>query len=211
MELMAIDARNLYPIPQEMSYEEGALLEPLSVGIWGCKRANLAAGDDVLVTGAGPVGLLAAAAARAFGAGSVTVSDFSEFRIGLARRMGFATETPEAATDRTFDVLLECSGAPGALAAGMARLAPAGRAAMIGMPKQDVPLPLAELNVNEVSLSLVNRYNHTWPLAIELVSSGRIDVSELITHHFPLAESADALTLASRVKDSIKAVVHPQQ
>jgi len=211
MELMAIDARNLYPIPQEMSYEEGALLEPLSVGIWGCKRANLTAGDDVLVTGAGPVGLLAAAAARAFGAGSVTVSDFSEFRIGLARKMGFATETPDAASDRTFDVLLECSGAPGALAAGMARLAPAGRAAMIGMPKQDVPLPLAELNVNEVSLSLVNRYNHTWPLAIELVSSGRIDVSELITHHFPLAESADALTLASRVKDSIKAVIHPQQ
>jgi len=211
MELMAIDARNLYPIPQEMSYEEGALLEPLSVGIWGCKRANLTAGDDVLVTGAGPVGLLAAATARAFGAGSVTVSDFSEFRIGLARKMGFATETPDAASDRTFDVLLECSGAPGALAAGMARLAPAGRAAMIGMPKQDVPLPLAELNVNEVSLSLVNRYNHTWPLAIELVSSGRIDVSELITHHFPLAESADALTLASRVKDSIKAVIHPQQ
>jgi L-iditol 2-dehydrogenase len=211
MELMAIDARNLYPIPQKMSYEEGALLEPLSVGIWGCKRANLTAGDDVLVTGAGPVGLLAAATARAFGAGSVTVSDFSEFRIGLARKMGFATETPDAAGDRTFDVLLECSGAPGALAAGMARLAPAGRAAMIGMPKQDVPLPLAELNVNEVSLSLVNRYNHTWPLAIELVSSGRIDVSELITHHFPLAESADALTLASRVKDSIKAVIHPQQ
>ncbi|HEV7420151.1 MAG TPA: NAD(P)-dependent alcohol dehydrogenase [Mycobacterium sp.] len=211
MELMAIDARNLYPIPQEMSYEEGALLEPLSVGIWGCKRANLTAGDDVLVTGAGPVGLLAAAAARAFGAGSVTVSDFSEFRLGLARKMGFATETPDGATDRSFDVLLECSGAPGALAAGMARLAPAGRAAMIGMPKQDVPLPLAELNVNEVSLSLVNRYNHTWPLAIELVSSGRIDVSELITHHFPLAQSADALTLASRVKDSIKAVIHPQQ
>jgi len=211
MELMAIDARNLYPIPQGMSYEEGALLEPLSVGIWGCKRANLTAGDDVLVTGAGPVGLLAAAAARAFGAGSVTVSDPSEFRVGLARKMGFAIESPDAATNRTFDVLLECSGAPGALAAGMARLAPAGRAAMIGMPKQDVPLPLAELNVNEVSLSLVNRYNHTWPLAIELVSSGRIDVSELITHHFPLAESADALTLASRVKDSIKAVIHPQQ
>jgi L-iditol 2-dehydrogenase len=211
MELMAIDARNLYPIPQEMSYEEGALLEPLSVGIWGCKRANLAAGDDVLVTGAGPVGLLAAATARAFGAGSVTVSDFSEFRIGLARKMGFATETPDAASDRRFDVLLECSGAPGALAAGMSRLAPAGRAAMIGMPKQDVALPLAALNPNEVTLSLVNRYNHTWPLAIELVSSGRIDVSELITHHFPLAESADALTLASRVKDSIKAVIHPQQ
>ena len=82
---------------------------------------------------------------------------------------------------------------------------------MIGMPKQEVALPLAALNPNEVTLSLVNRYNDTWPLAIELVSSGRIDVSELVTHHFPLAESADALTLASRVQDSIKAVIHPQQ
>jgi L-iditol 2-dehydrogenase len=211
MELMAIDARNLYPIPPEMTYEQGALLEPLSVGIWGCKRANLTAGDHVLVSGAGPVGLLAASVARAFGAASVTVVDPSEFRLGIAKRMGFATEPPEAVSDRTFDVLLECSGAPGALAAGMSRLAPAGRAAMIGMPKQDVALPLAALNPNEVTLSLVNRYNHTWPLAIELVSSGRIDVSELVTHHFPLAESADALTLASRVKDSIKAVIHPQR
>ncbi|MCW2732970.1 MAG: NAD(P)-dependent alcohol dehydrogenase [Mycobacterium sp.] len=211
MELMAIDARNLYPIPPEMTYEQGALLEPLSVGIWGCKRANLTAGDHVLVSGAGPVGLLAASVARAFGAASVTVVDPSEFRLGIAARMGFATEQPEGAGDRKFDVLLECSGAPGALAAGMARLAPAGRAAMIGMPKQDVALPLASLNPNEVTLSLVNRYNHTWPLAIELVSSGRIDVSELVTHHFPLAESADALTLAGRVTDSIKAVIHPQR
>ena len=61
IEKMTIDARNLYPIPDSMTYEEGALLEPLSVGIWGCKRAGLEAGDDVLVTGAGPVGLLAAA------------------------------------------------------------------------------------------------------------------------------------------------------
>lgn len=211
MELMAIDARNLYPIPPEMSYEQGALLEPLSVGIWGCKRANLTAGDHVLVSGAGPVGLLSASVARAFGAASVTVVDPSEFRRGLAEKMGFATEHPDAVGERTFDVLLECSGAPGALAAGMRRLAPAGRAAMIGMPKQDVALPLAELNPNEVSLSLVNRYNHTWPLAIELVASGRIDVSDLITHHFSLEESADALTLAGRVPDSIKAVIHPQR
>jgi L-iditol 2-dehydrogenase len=211
MELMAIDARNLYPIPPEMTYEQGALLEPLSVGIWGCKRANLTAGDHVLVSGAGPVGLLAASVAHAFGAASVTVVDPSEFRRGIARRMGFAIESTDAVSDRRFDVLLECSGATGALATGMARLAPAGRAAMIGMPKQDVALPLAALNPNEVTLSLVNRYNDTWPLAIELVSSGRIDVSELVTHHFPLAESADALTLASRVTDSIKAVIHPQR
>ncbi len=208
---MTIDARNLYPIPDSMTYEEGALLEPLSVGIWGCKRAGLQAGDDVLVTGAGPVGLLAAASARALGAGGVTVTDVSEFRLDLASSMGFNAEHTDTPTEDEFDVLLECSGAPGVLGQAMRRLRPAGRAAMIGMSKEEaIGLPLSQLNVNELTLSLVNRYNHTWPLAIELVSSGRIDVAPLVTHHFPLAESADALMLSSRVSDSIKAVIHPQ-
>ncbi len=211
IERMTIDARNLYPMPDEMTYEEGALLEPLSVGLWGCQRAGLQAGDDVLVTGAGPVGLLAAASARALGAGSVTVTDLSDFRLDLARGMGFEAERSDAQGDARFDVLLECSGAPGVLGEAMARLRPAGRAAMIGMSKETaIALPLSQLNVNELTLSLVNRYNHTWPLAIELVASGRIDVAPLVTHHFPLAEAADALTLGSRVSDSVKAVIHPQ-
>jgi L-iditol 2-dehydrogenase len=209
---MAIDARNLHRIPDEMTYEEAALLEPLSVGIWGCRRAGLEPGDDVLVTGAGPVGLLAAATAWAFGAASVTLTDVSEFRLDLARRMGFATERSDAQSDATFDVLLECSGAAGVLGEAMRRLRPNGRAAMIGMSKEDlIGLPLSQLNPQELTLSLVNRYNHTWPLAIALVASGRVDVKPLITHHFPLAESADALTLSGRVPDSVKAFVHPQQ
>lgn len=211
-ELMAIDARNLYVMPDSMTYDEGALLEPLSVGIWGCRRASLEPGDDVLVTGAGPVGLLAAAAARAFGAAKVTITDVSEFRLRMARDMGFEAEHGGAQTDRTFDVLLECTGAPGVLGQAMGRLRPAGRAAMIGMSKEEaLALPLSQLNVNELTLSLVNRYNNTWPLALELVESGRVDVKPLITHHFGLAETADALTLGSRIKDSVKAVIHPQQ
>jgi L-iditol 2-dehydrogenase len=211
VERMAVDARNLYRIPDAMSFEEAALLEPLSVGIWGCRRAGLEPGDDVLVTGAGPVGLLAGAVASALGAASVTVTDPSEFRLGVARGMGLLTE-PDAAGDGRFDVLLECSGAKGVLADGLRRLRPGGRAAMIGMPKEElVGLPLSQLNVNELTLSLVNRYNHTWPLAIALVASGRVDVSGLVTHHFPLAETADALLLGSRVSDSIKAVVHPDR
>ena len=211
IERLTIDARNLYPIPDDMTYEQGALLEPLSVGIWGCKRAGLEPGDSVLVTGAGPVGLLAAATARAFGAGTVTVTDLSDFRLNLAATMGFTTERGDAPTDERFDVLLECSGAPGVFGQAIRRLLPAGRAAMIGMSKEDaIALPLSQLNVNELTVSLVNRYNYTWPLAIQLVSSGRIDVTPLITHHFPLEETADALTLSSRVGDSVKAVIHPQ-
>lgn len=212
VERMVIDARNLFTLPDSMSYEDGALVEPLSVGIWGCKQAGLRAGDDVLVTGAGPVGLLAAAVAQALGALSVTVTDVSEFRLGLAAEMGFATERADAPTGERFDVLLECSGAPGVLGTGLGRLRPAGRAAMIGMSKEAaISLPLAQLNVNEISLSLVNRYNNTWPLAIQLISSGRVDVSRMVTHHFPLAQTKDALLIGRTVDDSVKAVIHPQQ
>jgi L-iditol 2-dehydrogenase len=208
---MAIDERQLFVMPDSMSYEEGALCEPLSVGIWACKRAALEPGDRVLVTGAGPVGLLAAQVARAFGASSVTVADIADFRLDMARELGFEVERVGEGTDNDFDVLLECSGAPNALADGLWRLRTNGRAAMVGMPKQDVSLALSRLNVNELTVGLVNRYAHTWPMAIELVSSGRVDVASLVTHRFPLNETADALMLGKNVPDSVKAVIAPQQ
>lgn len=207
---MAIDERQLFPIPDSMSYEEGALCEPLSVGVWACHRAQLEPGDRVLVTGAGPVGLLAAQVARAFGAGAVTVTDVSDFRLELARRLGFATEKAGESTSRDFDVLLECSGAPTALADGLWRLRTNGRAAMVGMPKQDVTLALSRLNVNELTIGLVNRYAHTWPTAIDLVAQGRVDVASLVTHRFGMDETAQALMLAKHVPDSVKAVISPQ-
>jgi len=209
---LLIDSRNLFPIPDEMSYEQGALLEPLSVGIWACHRASLNPGDQVLVTGAGPVGLVSAAAAWALGAGSVTLTDVSDFRLDLAKSMGFATEKSEAPSEQTFDVLIECSGAPGVLADGLRRLRPAGRAAMVGMSKEKaIALPLAQLNPQELTISLVNRYAHTWPIAIALVASGRVDLNPLITHHFRLDQTEEALTLGSHVPDSVKAIIHPQQ
>jgi L-iditol 2-dehydrogenase len=211
VQFMAMDERNLFPIPDTMTFEQAALCEPLSVGIWACHRASLEAGDDVLVSGAGPVGILAAQVARALGARSVTITDVSEFRLGVARELGFGTEPSDAPTDRDFDVLLECSGAPGVLASGLWRLRTNGRAAMVGMPKESVELPLSKLNVRELTIGLVNRYSHTWPTAIELVASGRVDVDAIITHHFGLADTEEAITLAAHVPDSLKAVIHPQR
>jgi len=210
---LAMDERNLFVVPDTMSYEEAALCEPLSVGIWACRRANLQPGDRVLVSGAGPVGVLAAQVARALGASAVTVSDVSDFRLEKARSLGFdverSGEVPEGPGHEEFDVLLECSGAQGVLAQGLWRLRNAGRAAMVGMPKQDVALPLSRLNVKEITVALVNRYAHTWPTAIALVASGRVNVSTIVTHRFPLEGTEDALTLASRVPDSLKAVISP--
>lgn len=210
-ERISIDERNLYVVPDSMSFEEAALLEPLSVGIWACKRAQLVAGDRVLVSGAGPVGILAAQTARAFGAADVTVVDVAEYRLEVARSLGFtALHVDDAAFGSGFDVLLECSGAPTALASGLTRLRANGRAAMVGMPKSEVSLPLSSLNANELSIYLVNRYKDTWPTAIALARDGRVNLAPLVTHRFPLAQTAEALLLARTVPDSMKAIIHPQ-
>lgn len=213
LQRLAIDERNLFPIPASMTFEEAAMCEPLSVGIWACRRAELAPGDRVRVTGAGPVGILAAQVARVLGAADVVLSDVSDFRLDVARRLGFAVErageVPEGPGHEDADVLLECSGAPGALAAGLWRLRNGGRAAMVGLPKQDVTLPLSRLNVKELRVSLVHRYAHTWPTAIALVASGRVDAASIITHRFALADTAEALTLAAHTPDSLKAIIRP--
>lgn len=210
VQYISLDARTLFPIPDTMTYEQAAMVEPLSVGLWGCQRASLHPGDDVLVTGAGPVGVLAAQAARALGARTVTISDISSFRLDVARKLGLTVEEADSPTDACFDVLLECSGAPGVLAAGMDRLREAGRAAMIGLPKASVELPVSFLNKNEVSLALVNRYQNTWPLGISLVATGRVSVDDLQTHSFPLKDTATALEIGAHDPHSLKAIIYPQ-
>lgn len=208
---MAIDERQLFVMPDAMSFEDGALCEPLSVGIWACHRAGLQPGDSVLVTGAGPVGVLAAQVARAFGAADVTVTDTSDWRIDFARRLGFTAEQAGEVERNDFDVLLECSGAPTALADGLWRLRPNGRAAMVGMPKQDVTLALSRLNVNELTIGLVNRYAHTWPIAISLIAGGRVDVSTMVTQRFRLDQTEQALMNAKNQPASMKAMIAPQR
>ncbi|MGF3056704.1 NAD(P)-dependent alcohol dehydrogenase [Microbacterium sp. YY-01] len=212
---LALDERNLFAIPDSMSIEAAAMCEPLSVGIWACRRAQLQPGDSVHVSGAGPVGLLAAQVARAEGARDVVVSDISEFRLQAAQKLGFRTENanevdPEHSAP-TADVLLECSGAPQALSQGLWRLRNGGRAAMVGMPKNDVSLALSRLNVRELSIFLVNRYAHTWPTAIAYVADGRVDVESIITHRFSLDDTEKALTLSRTVSDSMKAIIYPNE
>jgi L-iditol 2-dehydrogenase len=212
VQYLVMDERNLFRMPESMSYDEGAMLEPLSVGVWACHRAGMVPGDRVLVSGAGPVGILAAQTARAFGASHVLITDVVDFRLGMASGMGIEAERVDGVSTRKpeFDVLLECSGAPTALADGLWRLRTNGRAAMVGMPKQAVELPLSRLNVRELTLELVNRYSHTWPTAMALVADGRVDVAGIVTHHFPLAQAEDALMLGKVAPDSMKAIIQPQ-
>lgn len=207
--LVTIDALFAHPVPADLPLERAAMAEPLSVGIWACRKAAVSAGDRVLVTGAGPVGLLAAQVARTFGATTVCVTDVSAFRLGVAQTLGFATVTGDEAIGDEFDVLLECSGAEAALTKAIESIAPAGRIVLVGMGSDVVRLDLPLIQERELTVSGIFRYANTYPLAISMLAAGQIDVDSIITHRFGLQDAEDALTLARREPRSLKAIIAP--
>jgi L-iditol 2-dehydrogenase len=212
---VAIHEDFAFPLPDSVSDDAGALMEPLSVGVWACRKAGLQGGEHVLVTGAGAIGLLAMQAAFALGATRVTVADVNPNRLELARRTG-ATRTldlrerPLGEAGVEADVLLECSGHPAALADGIRSLRPAGVAVAVGMgPGEEATVPLALLQNREITLTGTFRYANTYPTAIELVATGRVDVEAIVTGHFPLEQAERALQASRQDARSVKAVVVP--
>jgi L-iditol 2-dehydrogenase len=198
-----------FALPDELSDVAGALMEPVSVGIWACRRARVQPGDRVLVTGAGPIGLLAMQVARASGA-TVTVSDVSEPRLALAARTGADDIVRGDVGGVEADVLIECSGHPAALNDGIGALRPAGTAVVVGMgPGATAELPLALIQTREIWLTGTFRYANTYPTAIALAAGGRLDLDVLVTGHFSLDETETALRASRQDPASIKPVVHP--
>jgi L-iditol 2-dehydrogenase len=200
-----------FALPDSLSDEAGALMEPLSVGIWACRKGSVSAGDRVLITGAGPIGLLAMQVALAFGATQVEISDVSEPRLELARRTG-ATRALRVGADEPSeaDVLIECSGNNAALQAGVGALRPAGVAVVVGMgPGETAEIPLSLIQNREIWLTGTFRYANTYPTAIALAASGRVDLEAIVTGHYPLDETEAALRAGLEDPANVKAVVHP--
>lgn len=217
VEYVAHDADYAYPVPDSVSDDAAALIEPLSVGVWACRTAGVSVGSRLLIAGAGPIGLVTAQVARAFGAVEVVVSDVDALRCEAARRFG-ATHTVDASSDSPEqveapvevapDVFIDCSGAPRAVQAGIRALRPAGRAVLVGMGADEVALPVSVIQNRELSITGTFRYANTWPTAIDLVTSGQVDLDAMVTSHVDLDHVADALEADVR-PGSIKAVVRP--
>lgn len=195
---LAIDAAFTHAVPDGMPLELAALVEPVSVGVWAAHRAGITAGDRVLVTGAGAVGLLAAQVARAFGAVHVACSDLSPFRLAVAEKLGFTSVDASTTPAGPFDVLLECSGSQAALSAGMAALDRQGRAVLVGMGATTMSIDLPLVQGRELVIIGSFRYANTYALALQLIADGRVDVNSIVTHRLSLDESERALTMGRR-------------
>ncbi len=195
---------------------EAAMAEPLAVTLHATRRAGGMLGRQVLITGCGPIGLLAILAARRAGAERIVATDLSDFTLAMARRVG-ADQTINMATDPdglagfaadkgTFDVLYECSGAAPALSAGIAAMRPRGVVLQLGLGG-DMSVPMMAITAKELDLRGSFRFHAEFATGVSLMQKGLIDVKPLVTHTVPLADAEAAFRLASDRTQAIKAQI----
>lgn len=208
-EYVTIQSLFAHPVSDSVTDDMAALLEPLSVGVWAARKAGIAPGSRVLIAGAGPIGIVAAQTARAFGAVEIIVTDVVEGRRTAALDRG-ATAVLDPATDSVaelgVDAFIDCSGATPAIRSGISAVRGHGSVVLVGMGADEVPLPLSLIQNRELRLTGVFRYAHTWPTAESLVANGRVDLESLVTGHFDLDHTADALD-SDRAPGALKSVV----
>ncbi|EXX91651.1 alcohol dehydrogenase [Paenibacillus darwinianus] len=212
----------VFPIPDSLSYEEAALVEPFSVGIHAAVRTKLQPGSTVAIMGMGPVGLMAVAAAKAYGASTIIATDLEPLRLEAARQMGAThiinvrEQDPNEAI-RTFtngrgvDAAWETAGSPKALQSALGSLRRGGKLAVVGLPAQDeTPLNVPLIADNEVDIYGIFRYANTYPKGIEFLASGIVDASRLVTDKFALEQTQEAMERALNQKsECLKIVVYP--
>ena len=197
--------RLLHRIPDEMSYEVAAVVEPTANTVHDVvERAKVTAGDFVVVLGPGPIGLLAGLTARAAGARHVVIAGTpadEAVRLKKARELGFetvlnvASDNPlEAVLELTgglgADLVIECSGAPAAIASTVDLIRKKGRICAIGLTGKDAilfPWDKAAFKVCDIVFNLSTSYT-SWDRTIHLIASGRLPAGEVISHRLPLAE-----------------------
>ncbi|MEJ2165576.1 MAG: alcohol dehydrogenase catalytic domain-containing protein [Desulfobacterales bacterium] len=208
-------------LPQGLSYEEGSLFEPAGVAMRGIDEARIASGDLVAVIGCGPIGLIAIRMAQLCGAAQVIGIDINEFRLDMARRFGAVALNPKtddiakqvgkiAGRRGGADVVLEISGAPAAYEFLFDMLRPEGRVVTVGHVAEPVSIHIAkQINIKGVSLKGVfgRRIWDTWEHLLSLVEAGKLDLTEVITHRFPLGAYEEAFRQAHG--DAAKIVLLP--
>jgi len=209
-----------YPIPASMTAGQAAMVEPLSIGVHSQRLSHMEAGSTIAILGSGPIGLSVLLACRAAADCTAYMTDLIDERLKMAAQLGARwTGNPQQgdivkaigeAEPTGVDIVFECAGEQETLDQAVELLKPGGTLVMVGIPEFDeVSFQAHSLRRKELTIKNVRRQNHCMAPAIELVSSGRINVDPLMTHHFPLREAGTAFDLVSGYRDGvIKAIIH---
>ncbi|MBC7814550.1 MAG: NAD(P)-dependent alcohol dehydrogenase [Burkholderiales bacterium] len=196
-----------FKLPDNISYAEGAMVEPLAVGMHAANKAQIKPGDLAVVIGAGPIGILNALAALAGGCSQVVIADLQQPKLDLAASLGPIVPVNVAKENYVdvvmgmtdgwgVDIVFEASGNERAAAGVFDALAPAGRVVFVGIPGQPIAYDVSAGQVKEARVEHVFRYAHVYPRALALMGSGKLDVKPLITDTFGFADSIKAFDYA---------------
>lgn len=207
----------VYSLPPSVSTREGALCEPISVGIQAVRRADIDAGDTVLVTGAGPIGTLVMDVAMAAGATNVAVADVVDSKLERAADRGAnltidsGEEDIAAAIRDEFgcgvDAAIEATGVPPAIEATLDAPRPGGTAVLVGLaPDETVPVDTFEIVSRQIDVRGSYRFANTYPAALSMIADGRIDAEGTVDFEMPLDRIAEAFERAQD-PDVIKGVI----
>jgi len=184
-----------FKLPSSISYEEGAMFEPLSVGLWSVEKADLRPEDKVAILGGGTIGIMTLQSVLVSGVTDVTVFDLIHFRLNVAQRLGakLIVDAKERNTftqyNDGFDIVFETAGSQVTTHNTVNLVKRGGRVVLIGMPPQDeVSLNINRMISKEVRVNTIFRYANMYPRAVSLVSGGKIELKSLISKHFKLSE-----------------------
>ncbi len=196
-----------FKLPSNVSFAEGAMVEPLAVGMHAATKADIKPGDLAVVVGAGTIGLVTALSALAGGCSSVIITDVKQPKLALAESLGpiravnVAEEDPAevvhaATAGWGADLVFEASGSPEAAAQVLDFVKPGGTIVYVGMPVEPISLDIVKAQAKEVRMETIFRYAHVYPRALNLMGAGKIDLKPLVTETYPFERSIEAYDYA---------------
>jgi len=209
-----------FKLPDHVSFHEGALVEPVAIGVYSSKKASIASGDNALVIGAGTIGVVTALAAEASGCSRVFLADIKQEKLDFVNKhygdkittinlqSQSIREVLDASDVNLVDVVFEASGSEKAFENITDYLKPGGTLLLIGMPAKKIPIDVVALQVKEVEVRTIFRYVNIYPRVINLIASGKLNVAPLVTSVFEFSDSLKAFEFASTLPgDEIKIMI----
>ncbi len=197
-----------FRLPDNVSFAEGAMIEPFAVGMQAAAKARITPGDTAVVIGAGPIGTMVAIAALAGGCARVIVADLAQPKLDIAARYqgvipvnirttNLVHEVRRLTDEWGADLVFECSGSPKAWETILDLPCPGGRIVAVGLPVDPVPIDISTASTREIGIETVFRYAHQYERSIALMASGKVDLKPLISETFDFKDSVEAFERAA--------------
>lgn len=210
----------VHKIPDNITFEQAALIEPLSVGYYSAKKVKIKPGDNVCILGSGPIGLSCLEMAKSFGAAKIFISDISDYRLAIAKKHNaYRTinvlkqnlkEVIDAETNNAgVDIVIESSGAESSIKQSLEICCNCGRVAWLGMGKNEILIPYIEAIYKDLTIEGIFRYANTYVPIIRMIEMSKIDFTGFVTHRFKLDDIVKAIDIASNPDiDKMKIIIY---